>query len=324
MKSKPVLFVGSSTEGLQIAQTLQVLLEYSCEVEVWSQGTFGLSQGGLEALVLALDRFDFAVLVLTADDLVTKRDKTVVAPRDNVLFEFGLFIGAIGRERTYMLYDRSKPPELPTDLAGITPATFEPHSSGNLEAALGAASTRISRYIQRLGPRERRDISRVDYFNLGVNLGWLHQGSKFGGRPISFMAADLERVRAARYTDNEATALITRAQVELQSGQRTESILDGISNLITLFLSQSEGKAEAALNLGIVLGCLQQGAIANNLPSSLATSNLESARVHASMAGYHSYNGFLDNAFTKLSSGHPVSSISPEITHLMGLFQGQC
>src|SRR5205809_3294508 len=153
MKARPVLFVGSSSEGLQIAKALQELLDYSCEVNIWSQGIFGLSQGGLESLVLALDRFDFAVLVLSADDLLMKRGETVAAPRDNVLFELGLFTGSLGRERIYMLYDRSKPPALPTDLAGITAATFELHSSGNLEASLCAPATKIKQQIQSLGLR---------------------------------------------------------------------------------------------------------------------------------------------------------------------------
>ena len=157
MKARPAVFVGSSTEGLPIARALQVLLDYSCEVEIWSQGIFGLSQGGLESLVLALNRFDFAVLVLSAVDLILKRGETVAAPRDNVLFELGLFTGGLGRERTYMVYERSKAPELPTDLAGITAATFELHSSGNLEASLGAAANTIQQQIQRLGFRERRE-----------------------------------------------------------------------------------------------------------------------------------------------------------------------
>lgn len=170
MKTKPAVFVGSSTEGLPIAQALQVLLDYSCEVEIWSQGVFGLSQGGLESLVLALDRFDFAILVLSADDLVTKRSETLTAARDNVLFELGLFTGGLGRERTYMLYERSKPPELPTDLAGITAATFELHSSRNLEASLGAAATRIQQQIQRLGLRGRREIPRLTH---ATNKPWV-------------------------------------------------------------------------------------------------------------------------------------------------------
>ena len=83
---RPSLFVGSSTEGLRIAKALQVLLDHACEVTIWGQGVFGLGQGTLESLVLALDEYDFAVLVLTADDLVTSRDALSAAPRDNVLF----------------------------------------------------------------------------------------------------------------------------------------------------------------------------------------------------------------------------------------------
>ena len=47
-------------------------------------------------MVYSLDRFDFAILVLTADDLVASRDVLSTAPRDNVLFELGLFMGGLG------------------------------------------------------------------------------------------------------------------------------------------------------------------------------------------------------------------------------------
>jgi len=117
---RPSVFVGSSSEGLPTAQAVQVLLDGVCEVEVWSQGVFGLTQGTLESLVLALDRFDFAVLVLTADDLIVSRGTERPAARDNVLFELGLFVGGLGRDRTFMLFDRKHPPALPTDLAGVT------------------------------------------------------------------------------------------------------------------------------------------------------------------------------------------------------------
>jgi hypothetical protein len=226
-----------------------------------------------------------------------------------------------------MLCERSKLTELPTDLAGITAVTFEVHSSGNLGAALGAAATKLKQQIQRLGLRERRDSSRVVHFNLGVNLGWLQQGAEFGDRPISLMAADLERVRAtaanAMYTDNQSAALITAAQRKLELSQRGEGVLAVIIDLITMFHSQVEGIVAAALSLGVVLGRLQQGALANHFPLSLATSNLELARTHASRAGYHSYNGFVDNALTKLFSGQSIIAILLEVTHLIGLFQGQ-
>lgn len=155
---RPSVFIGSSGEGHRIAQAVQVLLDRACEVEIWSQGAFGLTQGTLESLVLALERFDFAVLILTADDLMISRGKEKPAARDNVLFELGLFVGGLSRDRTFMVYDRTNPPALPTDLAGITPATYEPHSSGNLEAALGAACTLIQTTIEKYGVRESKKV----------------------------------------------------------------------------------------------------------------------------------------------------------------------
>jgi len=158
---RPSVFVGSSGEGLKIAKAIQVLLDRSCEVTIWSQGVFGLSQGTLESLVLALESFDFAILVLTPDDMTTSRHETEAAPRDNVLFELGLFMGGLGRDRTYIVYDRTKPIKLPTDLAGVTPATFEPHKSGNLESALGAPCTQIENAIGRNGLRPSERLSAL-------------------------------------------------------------------------------------------------------------------------------------------------------------------
>lgn len=154
----PSMFIGSSSEGRKVAEHVQLLMEHECESETWTQGVFGLSRGTLESLILAVERFDFAVLVLTADDLVVSRGAERPAARDNVIFELGLFIGALGRERTFMVYDRTAPPQLPSDLHGIAPAEYAPHTSGNLEAALGPACRRIKNEVSRLG---RRDSKRA-------------------------------------------------------------------------------------------------------------------------------------------------------------------
>src|SRR5262245_36160624 len=113
----PNVFIGSSAEGLSIAEAIQLNLEHECETTLWYQGVFGLGEGTLEALVRAAATFDFAVLVLTPDDLVTKRQKGGQQPRDNVLFELGLFMGKLGRDRTFIVYERKAPLDLPTDLA---------------------------------------------------------------------------------------------------------------------------------------------------------------------------------------------------------------
>ncbi len=167
-RSRPSLFVGSSTEGTRVAEALQVLLDRDCQVELWSQGVFELTRGNLESLVLALDRFDFAILVLSADDLVVRRGAEKLVARDNAIFELGLFIGRLGRERTFIVYDRTKPPDLPSDLAGVTAATFQLHETGNLVAALGAAATLIKSRIEAMGSFTRdasvtrQSVSRVE------------------------------------------------------------------------------------------------------------------------------------------------------------------
>jgi hypothetical protein len=153
MQKRQSIFIGSSVEGLTIARKLQVGLDYDCEVTLWNQGVFGLGQGTLESLVKIIDRFDFAILVLTPDDLVQSRNTAVQAPRDNVLFELGLFMGGIGRDRTFVLHDRTAPIKIPSDLAGVTTLTFAPHSSGNLDAALGAVTARVVDVVHHLGTR---------------------------------------------------------------------------------------------------------------------------------------------------------------------------
>lgn len=160
---RPSVFIGSSAEGLNVAQAIQVNLDHACEVVLWSQGVFGLSEGTLETLVAALDTYDFAVLVVTPDDMVTSRQKEQNAPRDNVLLELGMFIGGLGRKRTFFVYDRTADLKLPSDLAGVTAATYQPHADGNLQAALGAATTQIQNAINAEGRRQRVGITDAIY-----------------------------------------------------------------------------------------------------------------------------------------------------------------
>lgn len=172
--NRPLLFVGSSSEGLDFAKALQLNLDHSLEVVLWSQGIFGLSGGTLETLVQKLETIDFAALVLTPDDLIGSRGIENHAPRDNVLLELGMCIGALGRERTFIVHDRSKDLKMPSDLAGITTATFQPHSDGNLQASLGAACSQIEQATRRLGERTKLGqvglIDQVSQFRIIADL----------------------------------------------------------------------------------------------------------------------------------------------------------
>lgn len=93
---RPRVFIGSSSEGLEIAETIQLNLDHLCEVTIWTQGLFTLGSGVLEALAAKLSEFDYAILVLTPDDLTESRNQALFSPRDNVIFELGLFMGYLG------------------------------------------------------------------------------------------------------------------------------------------------------------------------------------------------------------------------------------
>lgn len=92
-------------------------------------------------------------MVLSPDDDVESRSAKAQAPRDNVVFELGLFIGALGPERTYMVRPVGVDLKLPTDLAGITYLSYRARQDGNMGAALSGVTIDIIDAITRLGPR---------------------------------------------------------------------------------------------------------------------------------------------------------------------------
>jgi hypothetical protein len=177
-RARPSMFVGSSTEGLKIAKALQVLLDHVCEVTIWSHGVFGLSQGTLESLVNALEEYDFAVLVLTADDLVTSRDAEFVAPRDNVLFELAsLWVASAEAE-----HSSSTTAQLALNCQLILPAFLRLHSSRTRMAIFKARLVRL--------PLEWRN-------KLGVLACETESGSNNCPRPRRVLIAQPRKCRSS-------------------------------------------------------------------------------------------------------------------------------
>jgi hypothetical protein len=163
---KPRIFIASSSESRQVAGALQQNLDHVAEVTVWSHDVFQPGEFGLESLIDRLDRAQFAVFVLTGDDQAIVRGKEVSITRDNVLFELGLFMGRLGRERCFVLTPASLSVHIMSDIAGLTRVVFNPkRDDGVLVAATATAAEQIMRAIQRrtseLRPKAAETVHQI-------------------------------------------------------------------------------------------------------------------------------------------------------------------
>jgi predicted nucleotide-binding protein len=151
---KPHIFIGSSTEALTVAKELKKgLIGNGLTTQLWTDGIFTASKTTIEALELALTNSDFAILVLAPDDTVTSRGKTTDAPRDNVIFELGLFMGALSRGRTFLVTPRKFEIKLPTDLLGITRLTYLRKSREQRVASIKFICREIKKLVFSNGPK---------------------------------------------------------------------------------------------------------------------------------------------------------------------------
>lgn len=153
------VFIGSSTEGLPVARKLQSSLADEFTVEIWNQGTvFGLGRSTLEALENAVDQYHYGVFVFTPDDELFSRGTSKPVARDNVVFEMGLFAGRLGRTRAFVVKPKGDAVSLPSDLAGISTASYD-FKLSNLTAAVEPACERIREAIRLANPPMQPTVS---------------------------------------------------------------------------------------------------------------------------------------------------------------------
>ena len=72
------------------------------------------------------------------------------AARDNVYFELGLFIGALGLDRTYIM-SASPNLQLPSDLQGLMWLPYREREDDNVRAAVNDATLQIMARVETLG-----------------------------------------------------------------------------------------------------------------------------------------------------------------------------
>lgn len=124
---KKKVFIGSSTEELSLAEQAKLVLEPEFDVTIWNENLwdkaiFRLNNNYLADLLKATLKFDFGILIGSKDDKVEYRGAEVLQPRDNILFELGLFIGRMGISKCAFLVDEDI--KILSDFQGISLARY--------------------------------------------------------------------------------------------------------------------------------------------------------------------------------------------------------
>lgn len=147
---KPKIFIGSSTGGYAIAKKVKKYLSPTADCHLWKDdGVWEVSVSTFDNLLRMVKFFDFGVFVATADDLTQTTDgKTVFEPRDNVILEMALYLGALGKHKAFLLVEKDI--KLPTDFSGIYMPRFNAADDASIKSACNEFIGKINEHY-RLG-----------------------------------------------------------------------------------------------------------------------------------------------------------------------------
>lgn len=148
---KKTIFIGSSSEALPIVSEVEKLLEDDYVVLRWDE-SFTPNQNTLDCLIENAIKVDKAIFIGTADDIVEdvkgKRGQKI-KHRDNVVFEFGLFLGMLGREDCLYLVEKGS--DMMSDYLGVTVIMFD---KTNLSISIPESVNSIKEHFNKYSTRD--------------------------------------------------------------------------------------------------------------------------------------------------------------------------
>ena len=178
---KPRIFLGSSGQQEKLLEAMTRGLQDIADVDPWTT-VFNPGLSTLDRLVELTHEVDFAAFVFAQDDWTTwgSSPEVVVgeaSPRDNVVYEAGLFGGALGIRRTFILHANGA--KLPTDLLGLTAIRYEPNPT---PAMVRQINDKLRKAIEAEGR-----ISRLegDWWQLSLTARTEHEPSSISLLTIS-------------------------------------------------------------------------------------------------------------------------------------------
>src|SRR5256885_2296409 len=151
--NKPRILLGSSGKQAKLLEAITRGLEDVADVEPWTT-TFNPGRSTLDRLVELSQEVDFAAFVFAQDDWTTTEasQSGQASPRDNVVFEAGLFGGALGIRRTFILHANGS--KLPAALLGLTSVRYDPATGPTEVRAINQKLRKAIETEGRRGPVE--------------------------------------------------------------------------------------------------------------------------------------------------------------------------
>jgi hypothetical protein len=144
---KPKIFIGSSKAGYSVAEKVKSNLSVIGDCLLWQDpNVWEPNRSTFENLMRMVSYFDFGIFVATADDLTLTNDKIVIEPRDNVILEMALFLGAMGRDKSFLLVEEGV--KLPTDFSGIYMPRFDKDNDKTIKDACDEYANKIAEHYQ--------------------------------------------------------------------------------------------------------------------------------------------------------------------------------
>jgi hypothetical protein len=103
----------------------------------------------VETLVAVSQRSDFGVFVFGTDDrIVTDKGESQWAPRDNVIYELGIFTGALGIDHTFVV--AAEGVRILTDLEGVIRHPFDSDGANDLRRLRAAVSSQCLEIVTKM------------------------------------------------------------------------------------------------------------------------------------------------------------------------------
>jgi hypothetical protein len=194
---------------------LTKMLGASCAIRVWNEAFEAKTTDYFMHILQEVSvKDDFAIIILTPDDMSMKDGTEVTVARNNVVLEMGLFIGNWGLNRVFQLRIDKQDLHI-TDLDGIEVALLKWRGSCDLPPDKARQKTYNTRMRQAL----RRDVvTRVEQ--------WLHRIGRRGLKAPFSRIANATRELETTYRHGETADRIFLNQLGTRMGGFNDTLLE--------------------------------------------------------------------------------------------------